>query len=86
MVQYLPIVKYKLETAGYYYAQEDAEKLETLGFEFEPSKFRKELEQPYGQTVEIEISTMEELAEFVEQWGRIIVDRDTITIYDDYVE
>lgn len=82
-------MKFKLETAGCLYKKEDKEKLEKLGFIFDSGenswegyRYRKKR----GVVVEIEISSMEELVDFVREHGDIVFSGNTIEIYDDYRE
>jgi hypothetical protein len=45
--------------------------------------FTKSLDTP---TITIEISTLEDLMKFIEEYGEIVLTHDSITIYDDYLE
>ena len=78
---------FRVETAGWVYNdQAKREKLEKLGFKFEPCggyPFTKSLDTP---TITIEISTLEDLMEFINEYGTIVLTRENITIYDDYLE
>jgi hypothetical protein len=47
-------------------------------------KIRKASDWKYKS--ELEINTLEELINFVEENGEIILDEDEIMIYDDYIE
>lgn len=84
-------MKFRLITAGTYYSKKQAEGLMKLGFVFEPvneSQFKK-LHNPSFRMVEsnvfIEINTLEELLAFSDEWGSLIIDQDTIQIFDDYL-
>jgi hypothetical protein len=81
-------MKFKVGTASSFYKREDKEKLEKLGFVFDKSKGFNitEFYKDYDQNVEIEIESLEELMEFVNKWGDIVLSEDGITIYDGYLE
>lgn len=49
-------------------------------------KFELNYASDWGRKEEIEIKSFEELMNLIKQKGRIIIDEDSITIYDDYVE
>lgn len=80
-------MKFNLSTAGVFYTKEQAEKLKELGFTFSSKEHN-----PTGRLhkepsdVEIEISTLEELITFSQEWGELIVSDGYIEIYDDYRE
>lgn len=78
-------MKFKLYTAGNFYPEEkDRQRLQKLGFSF------KNTGSYHGPSIEgdpeIEINTLEELMQFIEVYGSIILDKSNIQIYDDYVE
>lgn len=87
-------MKFNLTTSGCFYKDKDKIKLGQLGFRF------KTTEEVYGEfthkewykdedfenPVTIEINTLEELIQFVKEWGEIIISEDGIKIYDDYIE
>jgi len=76
-------MKFNLCTSGYFY--DDAEKrkeLEALGFVFENIKETWHI----VKTTTIEINSLEELLAFTEKWGDIVLNNDTIEIYDYYRE
>ena len=87
-----------VRTAGTYYNREEMEKLKKLGFEFNedvepPSWHGREWkggchEKAGGFEIPpVELNTIEELLEFMNEYGDIIIeDLYKITIYDDYVE
>lgn len=77
-------MKFTLETTGYFYSAEKAEKLKKLGFTFRDShygQFAKCLE-----SVDIEIDTLDDLVAFAREWGDVIINEGKIEIYDDYRE
>ena len=77
-------MKFTLSTSGHFYPQADRRKeLEEIGFTFKPSDYK-------GFTIEgspeIEINSLEELIQFANKFGEIIVGDGSIEIYDDYRE
>lgn len=77
-------MKFKIKTTGYFYSnEEDRKRLEQIGFTFEKSDYKdfKIKGEP-----EIEINTLEELIQFGNNHGEIIVSDGHIEIYDDYRE
>lgn len=80
-------MKFNLSTAGRFYTVEDAKKLEELGFEFDDNGFSKRLcKRMITNSVEINISSLEELLKFYDKWGELIINSNEIVIYDDYCE
>jgi hypothetical protein len=72
-------MKFYLNTAGNFYTDDTKTKLEKLGFEFEEDGWK--LNNPT-----IEISTLEELINLQNEYGDLIIRKDSIVIYDDYME
>lgn len=77
-------MEFILSTSGYFYPEkEEREKLESIGFTFKPSDSQ-------GYTIDgeptIKIETLQELIDFSNEWGQIIVSDGHIEIYDDYRE
>lgn len=77
-------MKFTLSTSGHFYPQADRRKeLEEIGFTFNPSNYK-------GFTIEgspeIEINSLEELIQFANKFGEIIVGDGSIEIYNDYRE
>ena len=80
-------MKFDLSTVGYFYTVEDAKKLEELGFQFDNNGYDKRLcKRIITRSVEINISSLEELLEFSKKWGELIISGNEIIIYDDYRE
>jgi len=89
-------MRFRIDTTGDFYSDEDKEKLEKLGFKFEPADpFCVSLGLPWhkvgGQEVFIEIGSLQELIDFQEKWGKIIIrsgyrGEKVIEIYDDWRE
>jgi hypothetical protein len=80
-------VKFNLLTAGRFYTKEDAEKLSSLGFEFTLSESCIKSFPPYkiSGNPSIEFTSLEELINFIDRWGEIVIDGKSIIIYDDYL-
>ena len=82
-------MKFELTTSSWTYTAEYAEKLKPLGFTFSAIKYegfagRFEVHPPKDG---ITFDTLEEFMEFAEKWGPLVViDSDTIEIYDSYRE
>lgn len=68
--------------------EEEIAKLEALGFEFKDydSSFDLGRDKYLSGSVKIEIGSLEDFMAFVKEWGEVIVDVDSIQIYNDYVE
>ena len=80
-------MKFDLSTVGYFYTVEDAKKLEELGFQFDNNGYDKRLcKRIIPNSVELNISSLEELLEFSDKWGELIISDGNIMIYDDYCE
>lgn len=92
-------MKYQLETVKYFYHdKEEMENLEKLGFTFEEtehlsteidienSAYLKFRDYSICGEPTIELRSLEELAEFIREYGQIVMDEGTIEIYDDYRE
>lgn len=83
-------MKFTLSTSGHFYPQADRRKeLEEIGFTFKPSDY-KSLYCFRAFTIEgspeIEINSLEELIQFADKFGEIIVGNGSIEIYNDYRE
>jgi hypothetical protein len=77
-------MEFKITTTGFFYPDEERrKKLEKIGFTFEPSKYLgfKIVGEPI-----VEIKDLDELIQFADEWGEIIVSDGLIEIYDDYRE
>lgn len=80
-------MKFDLSTAGNFYTVEDAKKLEELGFQFDDNGYDKRIcKRIISNSVEINISSLEELLIFSDKWGKLIINSNEIIIYDDYCE
>lgn len=88
-------MKFHITTAGRYYTESQAEKLEKLGFKFtfkpnnlifNPRKYLINKDIEINNVVEINIATLDELVLFSNEWGSIIISDGKIEIYDDYRE
>lgn len=80
-------MKFKVTTAGSFYSEQQAEKLRKLGFEFGINDYDMQ-RRPFktGGDVEVEFKTLDELIDFSNEWGELIVSDGHIEIYDDYRE
>ncbi len=79
-------MKFKLATSTWRYEDEgEIRELAKYGLKFEPCPppHRGWLLDEDG---EVEINTLEELMQFVAKWGQIVLNADTIEIYDGYRE
>ena len=74
-------MKFNLQTERYTYTEKDKAALEELGFKFE--KYGDRWCVKWGVNPEIEISTLEELMQFSDKHGPIVIDAAGITICDD---
>ncbi len=82
-------MKFELRTAGNFYDKYMADKLGILGFKFTVCKDGMPFAGKFYKTparVILELYSLEDLARFIKEWGSVIVDDDSITIYDDYLE
>ncbi|WP_114752280.1 hypothetical protein [Pleomorphovibrio marinus] len=77
-------MKFKLQTTGDFYPKdEERKKLEPLGFKFIPSDYERFYIE--GEP-EIEINSLEDLIEFSNKFGELIISDGYIEIYDNYRE
>lgn len=77
-------MKFTLSTSGHFYPQADRRKeLEEIGFTFKPSDYKC---FTIEGSPEIEINSLEELIQFANKFGEIIVGDGSIEIYNDYRE
>ena len=74
-------MKFNLQTERYTYTEKDKMVLEELGFKFEKYDDRWFIE--WGVNPDIEISTLDELMQFSDKHGPIVIDAGGITICDD---
>ena len=73
-------MKFTITTSGYFYPEKERRaELEKIGFKFKSSSYKdfKILGEPT-----VEIKDLDELIEFADKWGEIIVGDGTIEIYD----
>lgn len=79
-------MKFTISTAAYFYDSVDQD-LINLGCVFK----NLEEEARYRITIDtskaaIEINTLEELINFIDKYGKIVLDKNHIIIYNDYLE
>jgi hypothetical protein len=83
-------MKFTVKTSGYFYNNDDEmERLKKLGFTFKNTAIGIREHTNYVKEqyeVEIEVSSLEELVNMTKEYGRIIIDENTLEIYDDYRE
>lgn len=84
-------MKFRLKQVGYLFDKKMKEKNERLGFLFEKTDpdflFSPKDEWTIDKDeVDIEIKSLEDLLEFIKEWGEIEFDGETITIDNDYLE
>ena len=84
---------FKLITSGDFYPEHDKIKLEKLGFKFKKSMNDMTQivsnENHYkieNNSITIEINNLSELMKVIEEYGDIIISKNTIEIYDSYRE
>ena len=77
-------MKFILSTSGDFYPRADERKeLEEIGFTFSPSDYK---DFTINGSPEIEINSLHELIQFVDKFGRVIVENGSMEIYNDYRE
>lgn len=70
-------MEFKLDTSGYFYKdKKDHENLKKLGFKFNGNMIDR------FKTPTININTLTELLEFIKKYGTVIIDEESIEIYD----
>jgi len=79
-------MKFKLSTAAGIYSKRGADKLSELGFSFTAEALRPNAYKIDASDLTVNIDTLEELVEFIDKYGEIIMGKDFITIYDGYIE
>ncbi len=81
-------MKFTLSTADCRYYEEEKILLEPLGFVFSTNFTNRNGKKIYNINgrPSIEIDTLSELMTFIDKHGGIIVDKDSIVIYDGYIE
>ena len=79
---------FKLTTAAFSYSAEEAAKLKKLGFEFESTgHYSFSLDRlKISNKPTIDMNVITDMVDFIDEYGAVIVDGDSIKIYDDYVE
>jgi wyosine [tRNA(Phe)-imidazoG37] synthetase (radical SAM superfamily) len=77
-------MKFTINTSRYFYPKkEERTELEKIGFTFKPSDYK---EFTIVGEPTIKIKDLNELIQFADKWGEIIVGNGTIEIYNDYRE
>jgi hypothetical protein len=73
-------MQFKLKTAGNFYPDV------SLGFKFEPSDYKEYKKVELDDEPTIEITTLDELMDFIKEYGSIVLNEDCLTIYDYHLE
>jgi len=81
---------YKLDMAAKFLDEKDVDRYKKLGFNFDNCQKRYYKIGRYciepNDDLTIEINTIDELQKFIEEYGTVIVDNESITIYNDWIE
>lgn len=86
-------MKFHIDSTGLFYdKKEDRDRLQKLGFKFEPDStfspdkihMRKVSQNKDSGYLYIEINNLEELLKFIDKHGSIICHGSSIIIFDDY--
>ncbi len=85
---------YQLNTAKFFYNEEELPKYEKLGFKFrhlsDDEKYSNDTThalKDYDEDLpSIEINSLEELHELIDNYGVIVLGKDHLTIYNNYIE
>lgn len=72
-------MEFTVTLAGVTYLKEEVDILTSLGFNFRP---RNERYLRLEDSVDITINTLEELMEFIEKYGALVIDQNSIEIYE----
>lgn len=78
-------MEFTLRTSGHFYSEAEMAPLQTLGFIFEKTSYKNNPFLIKGEP-KIIIDTLDELVKFIDTYGKIVVDKETIEIYNDYRE
>ena len=78
-------MNFTLSTSGRSYPEDDCQELQALGFTFRKGSYIPNAVIIEGSP-EVEIGSLEELIEFSNKWGTLIISEGSIEIYDDYRE
>jgi hypothetical protein len=76
---------FRLRTSGWKYPPEQQAKLEQLGFLFVQDEYGWHKDYQ-GDGPLKEFSSLADLMAFQAEWGSLVLDENTIEIYDDYRE
>ncbi|MHA1185943.1 MAG: hypothetical protein ACTSSK_03575 [Candidatus Heimdallarchaeota archaeon] len=82
-------MKFKLTISQTNFNKKEMEEFKELGLEFRKMKNLGRVFYYNGYSEgesEIEINTLEELMEFIKEWGQVIIDEKGIEIYNTYRE
>jgi len=79
-------MKFEISTARSFYNKKEAKKFKNIGFCFEKIQDCDELYLDWSKKVFININTLEELMNLQKIYGKLVINSETIIIYDDYLE
>lgn len=81
-------MRFKLSEAKIWNTDEEKRELERYGFKFSYDKHEEWSDEVWYREEDgfIDISSLEELLDFVKKWGDIVLSEDKIIIYNDYLE
>lgn len=82
-------MKFKVKSAGGLFCESSKTEYEEIGFTFRPAVFDgvPSIDDFVIKTEpEIEINSLDELIEFTDKFGGIVLERGKILIYDNYIE
>lgn len=84
-------MKFKIRSAKYGFSESEKIKYESLGFKFKPIEpeyniYKDDYVLDKSQEYFINIDSINDLINLIQNFGSVIVDLNEITIYDDYIE
>jgi hypothetical protein len=88
-------MKFKLNNSKSFFNKDDEDEmrqmknLEEIGFKFKEDGneyYKKPHFYNVTEKLTIEIDTLDELMAFIEKFGSVVIDKEEISIYDDYRE
>lgn len=85
-------MKFKVELAKRFYSlnnnyeNNEVNKLQELGFKFVDTRFNNSKRLINDNEVEIEINTLDDLILFIKRYGKIVIDNNSIIIFNGNLE
>jgi len=77
---------FNLTSSGYFYHTESKLKLEKLGFKFRPETFGSYEFYKIDNDLTININSLDDIINLSKEFGELVINENTIEIYDDYRE